>query len=36
MTEHHERGTEGMEHMGLGRDDIRARVLKLHAELTGS
>jgi arsenate-mycothiol transferase len=30
-----ERGTEGMERMGLVRDDIRARVRKLYAELTG-
>lgn len=31
-----ERGIEGMERMGLVRDDIRARVQKLYAELTGS
>lgn len=30
-----ERGIEGMERMRLVRDDIRARVEKLHAELTG-
>ena len=30
-----ERGIEGMERMGLVRDDIRARVRKLDAELTG-
>ena len=30
-----ERGIEGMERMGLVRDDIRARVRKLYAELTG-
>ena len=29
-----ERGIEGMERMRLVRDDIRARVQKLHAELT--
>lgn len=31
-----ERGIEGMERMRLVRDDIRARVRKLHAELTGN
>ena len=31
-----ERGIEGMERMRLVRDDIKARVQKLHAELTGS
>jgi arsenate-mycothiol transferase len=31
-----ERGIEGMERMRLVRDDIQARVRKLHAELTGS
>ena len=30
------RGIEGMERMRLVRDDIRARVRKLHAELTGN
>ena len=30
-----ERGIEGMERMDLVRDDIRARVRKLYAELTG-
>ncbi|GGH90950.1 low molecular weight phosphatase family protein [Arthrobacter liuii] len=30
-----ERGIEGMERMRLVRDDINARVRKLHAELTG-
>ena len=30
-----ERGIDGMERMRLVRDDIRARVRKLHAELTG-
>ncbi len=30
-----ERGIEGMERMRLVRDDIRSRVRKLHAELTG-
>jgi len=30
-----ERGIEGMERMRLVRDDIKARVRKLHAELTG-
>ncbi|TQJ33638.1 arsenate-mycothiol transferase ArsC [Arthrobacter sp. SLBN-122] len=30
------RGIEGMERMRLVRDDIRARVQKLYAELTGS
>ena len=30
-----ERGIEGMERMGLVRDDIQARVRKLYAELTG-
>ncbi|MFF2318233.1 low molecular weight phosphatase family protein [Arthrobacter sp. NPDC058097] len=30
-----ERGIEGMERMRLVRDDIKARVQKLHAELTG-
>lgn len=30
-----ERGIEGLERMRLVRDDIRARVRKLHAELTG-
>ena len=31
-----ERGIEGMKRMRLVRDDIKARVQKLHAELTGS
>ena len=31
-----ERGIEGMERMRLVRDDIKARVRKLHAELTGN
>ncbi|MEC5180123.1 arsenate-mycothiol transferase ArsC [Arthrobacter sp. CG_A4] len=31
-----ERGIEGMERMRLVRDDIKARVRKLYAELTGS
>jgi arsenate-mycothiol transferase len=31
-----ERGFEGMERMRLVRDDIKARVQKLHAELTGN
>ena len=31
-----ERGIEGMERMRLVRDDIKARVQKLYAELTGS
>lgn len=31
-----ERGIEGMERMRLVRDDIKSRVQKLHAELTGS
>jgi arsenate-mycothiol transferase len=31
-----ERGIEGMERMRLVREDIKARVQKLHAELTGS
>ena len=31
-----ERGIEGMERMRLVRDDIRARVQALHAELTGN
>ena len=31
-----ERGIEGMERMRLVRDDIKARVQKLHTELTGS
>jgi arsenate-mycothiol transferase len=31
-----ERGIEGMERMGLIRDDIQARVRKLYAELTGN
>ena len=31
-----ERGIEGMERMGLVRDDIKARVQKLYAELTGN
>ncbi|MFE4543411.1 low molecular weight phosphatase family protein [Arthrobacter sp. NPDC056727] len=31
-----ERGIEGMERMRLLRDDIRARVQKLHAELNGN
>ena len=31
-----ERGIEGMERMSLVRDDIKARVQKLHAELTGN
>ena len=31
-----ERGIEGMERMRLVRDDITARVRKLHAELTGN
>ena len=31
-----ERGIDGMERMGLVRDDIRARVQKLYAELTGN
>jgi arsenate-mycothiol transferase len=31
-----ERGIDGMERMRLVRDDIRARVRKLHAELTGN
>lgn len=31
-----ERGIEGMERMRLVRDDIKARVQKLHAELTGN
>ena len=30
-----ERGIEGMERMRLVRDDIKARVQKLYAELTG-
>jgi arsenate-mycothiol transferase len=30
-----ERGIEGMERMRMVRDDIKARVQKLHAELTG-
>ncbi|UKA56652.1 low molecular weight phosphatase family protein (plasmid) [Arthrobacter sp. FW305-BF8] len=30
-----ERGIEGMERMRLVRDDIKARVQKLHAELSG-
>ena len=30
------RGIEGMERMRLLRDDIKARVQKLHAELTGN
>ncbi|AXJ10496.1 low molecular weight phosphatase family protein [Arthrobacter sp. PM3] len=30
-----ERGIEGMERMRLVRDDIKARVQKLHTELTG-
>lgn len=30
-----ERGMEGVERMRLVRDDIKARVEKLHAELTG-
>ena len=30
-----ERGIEGMERMHLVRDDIKSRVQKLHAELTG-
>ncbi len=30
-----ERGIDGMERMRLVRDDIKARVRKLHAELTG-
>ena len=31
-----QRGIEGMERMHLVRDDIKSRVQKLHAELTGS
>jgi len=31
-----ERGIEGMERMSLVRDDIKARVQKLYAELTGN
>ena len=31
-----ERGIEGMERMRLVRDDIKTRVQKLHAELTGN
>ena len=31
-----ERGIEGMERMRLVRDDIKARVRKLYAELTGN
>jgi arsenate-mycothiol transferase len=31
-----ERGIEGMERMGLVRDDIKARVQKLYAELIGN
>ena len=31
-----ERGIEGMERMRLVRDDIKARVQKLHVELTGN
>ncbi|CAH0326811.1 Arsenate-mycothiol transferase ArsC1 [Microbacterium sp. Bi128] len=31
-----ERGIEGMERMRLVRDDIMARVRKLHAELAGN
>lgn len=31
-----ERGIEGMDRMRLVRDDIKARVQKLHAELTGN
>lgn len=31
-----ERGIEGMERMRLVRDDINARIQKLHAELTGN
>lgn len=31
-----ERGIDGMERMRLVRDDIKARVQKLHAELTGN
>ena len=31
-----DRGIEGMERMRLVRDDIKARVRKLHAELTGN
>ena len=31
-----ERGIDGMERMRLVRDDIKARVRKLHAELTGN
>ena len=31
-----ERGIEGMERMRLVRDDIKTRVRKLHAELTGN
>lgn len=31
-----ERGIEGMERMRLVRDDIKTRVQRLHAELTGS
>jgi arsenate-mycothiol transferase len=31
-----ERGIEGMDRMRLVRDDIKARVRKLHAELTGN
>ena len=31
-----ERGFEGMERMRLVRDDIKARVQKLHTELTGN
>lgn len=31
-----ERGIEGMERMRLVRDDIKARVEKLHADLTGN
>ena len=31
-----ERGIEGMERMRMVRDDINARIQKLHAELTGN
>lgn len=31
-----ERGIDGMERMRLVRDDIKARVQKLHAEITGN
>jgi arsenate-mycothiol transferase len=31
-----ERGIEGMERMSLVRDDIKSRVQKLYAELTGN